>query len=354
MRILLGTNQLQKDAGAEVLLAKFALHCRKAGADVVVYANWDGFPMTGKMQKARIPIVTEPGAIRPLDFDLVYFQHQVAGLFDYTPHPENAERSLVVFAKLASEGFMESSGWELENALGDLIFARSPETAAVAAAQGSTLPIHMFYNAVAGDFGEPRSRALPSSPQRVVAVACHPESDLNNALQLLGDQVQVQHFARTSDLAKAGAAAQLLNADLVIGLGQTVHYALATRTPIYIHNQYGGPGYLSGENFEAAEKASFSGRCTSQTRSAQAIAADLMIGYEEGRRFVTSLPGDIVDRYSLARQFDRLLRTPRTSNAERQERLARIQGAISRERYLAEYVRSTHRKIQMLSRMTKA
>jgi hypothetical protein len=141
MRVLIATNQLARLSGSEVVVREWAEHFRASGAEVTLFANWKGSPMARILRKSGLRVRDQAHEIRPLSFDLVYFQHHVAGLFDYDAHPDDRERTTVLFGKLSPTGFLESGGWAHEAALGDCLVANSPETARALREAGAELPV---------------------------------------------------------------------------------------------------------------------------------------------------------------------------------------------------------------------
>lgn len=68
--------------------------------------------------------------------------------------------------------------------------------------------------------------------------------------------------------------------DVVITIGKTVQYALACGTVPYVYDQFGGPGYLTENNFELARKYNFSGRGF-QRKKANELASDIINNFEK-------------------------------------------------------------------------
>ena len=66
---------------------------------------------------------------------------------------------------------------------------------------------------------------------------------------------------------------------LVISIGKTVQYCLAARVPIYVYDHFGGPGWLTRNNFNLAAYHNFSGKCTNRRLSALEILRELYDGY---------------------------------------------------------------------------
>ena len=66
--------------------------------------------------------------------------------------------------------------------------------------------------------------------------------------------------------------------DLIITIGRTVQACFAMGTPVYVYDRFGGPGYISKDNFKQAKENNFSGRGFSR-RSCKELMQDIEDGY---------------------------------------------------------------------------
>jgi hypothetical protein len=348
MRILIATNHLHDIAGAEVVALELATFCKGRGLDIAVFANWAAAPMEQLFaDHVGVRIETEPASVRPLEFDLVYFQHQVAGLFSYEPTAADRAGTAVVFGRLSRRSFLESGGWAHDNALGDVTFANSELTAERLAETGVAHPVHVFYNAAPAAFAAP-PRPRPDAPQRMLVVSNHWDSALMEAVSVLRQRATVLHVGRFGDEVRLVEPHDLHDADLVISIGKTVQYALRAHVPVYVYDHLGGPGYLNDSNYPAAARYSFSGRCCERTLDGEALAADILGRYHEGRAFAQRAHDEAFQRFALEPHLERLLTTPPTSNADRRRRLQEAAAGIARERLMAQHIRDSYRRERFL------
>lgn len=352
-RILIGTNHLARLSGSETVALEFAEHFQSLGHEVVVFANWVRNPMLQRFMDLGLPVIKEPTEIRPLSFDAVYFQHQVAGLFDYSRHagdpvPEG-DRTLVVMGRLSPTGLLESGGWAHEAAIADLHLANSPETARAMVEAGVKEPIRVFGNAAPARFHQPRA-GLPATPGSILFITNHQTPEMLDAVQRLRAVAKVEHVGRSGDQVAPVTEAMVAHADVVVTIGKSVQYALAAGAPVFVYDLHGGPGYLNAGNFEVAADLNFSGRCTPQKRTGADLASAILAGYEDARRSAEALRLKARQAFFLPDHLDALLRTPGTDNAVRRRRLAQLNGAMARERMLAAYIRESHIHHQRLSR----
>jgi len=344
-RVLIASNQLFHFAGSELVALEFAQHFKKRNADVVAFANIVGGPMRKQFERAGVPVIDDPGAIKPLTFDLVYMQHHVAALFDYGPSPIDRARSLVVLGRLSPTGFLESGGWGYESAIGDLMLANSLETAASLTRQGCSLPVRVFHNAAPADFHHERPHPLPDAPRRVIVVTNHEDGSLRAAIERMRERCDVLCVGLRFGKPRAVSRSLLQKHDLVVTIGKTVQYALASRVPVFVYDKHGGPGYLNDQNWKRAAAHNFSGRCTPVVRSASDLVAAIFDGYAQGRAFAEGMDKSKLSRFFLPRYLNSLGEP--TCNETRRRRLASMP---SREREMADYVRD----LQLMLRAARA
>ncbi|WP_416914340.1 hypothetical protein [Seohaeicola sp.] len=86
---------------------------------------------------------------------------------------------------------------------------------------------------------------------------------------------------------------------MVLTIGKSVQYAMAARRPVYVYDRFGGPGWITSENFKNAEKFNFSGRCVGQEKRAEEIASEILARIDQG--FDADCYHDVVrDRFRLS------------------------------------------------------
>ncbi|MBT9289466.1 hypothetical protein [Prosthecodimorpha staleyi] len=346
MKVLIGTNHLADIAGSEMVAFEFTRHFRRSGADVTVFANHADDPMAGLFRaQLGLAIETRPERTDPLAFDLVYFQHQVAGLFDYRIGSETTARTAILFGRLSRHSFMESGGWAFDAALGDLSLANSDLTAERLRETGVRHPIAVFYNAAPAAFAAP-PRPRPDRPRRILCVSNHRDPDLLAMLARLGRVSDLTHLGRFGDMVRMVEPADIHGADLVVSIGKTIPYGLIAHTPVYVYDHFGGPGYLTPENRDRAARYNFSGRCTERRLTPDAVVEEIMSRYADGVRFAATTDEDFLDRYRLEPHLDRWMQLAGTSNADRVARLAADHGRLEIERQLAAHVRKSYRQLK--------
>ncbi|MFG1425598.1 glycosyltransferase family protein [Roseixanthobacter glucoisosaccharinicivorans] len=348
MRVLIATNQLERLSGSEIVALEFAEFFKQKGHQVDVFANYRGLPIRLLFKESGIIIETDPKNIRPMCYDLVYFQHHVAGLFSYEAHENDVESSIFAFGHLSPTGFFESGGWAHESILADVTLANSPETATALAQTGLTVPVRVFHNAAPDTFHAKRT-GLRATPGKILFVTNHSTPVCLEAIEILKADFDVLHIGRGGDKVARVNRRMIREADIVVTIGKTVQYALAVGTPVYVYDHFGGPGYLSEENFQWAAAFNFSGRCHGRKLSGEALAADILAGYGGSRKFTLAMSEEKLAPYRLSSHLEALLAIRPGSNADRRARLAARLPEVERERLLASHVRTAYNRERRLS-----
>lgn len=339
MRILLGTNHFQEIAGSELVIQEFAELFIHAGHEVVITANFVGQPMQGMAERAGATTCLASAELNALEFDLVMVINQVAPLLSYAASTVMRPATRFVFLHVDLNFTLSQPGLVHEPLLADEIWLHSEEAKDYFIGEG--LPeekVRLFHNAAPPRFWRPE-REYRQRLERVAIVSNHLPEELAGMAALLREQgMAVTHHGRGGDSYGRIGPGALLDADVVISIGKTVPYCLASRTPVFIYDHFAGPGYLSAENLERAAWYNFSGRCSRTPRSAEQLATELVEGYAEGVAFMRELPEAQRGAYRLRPQLMKLLeRIEHTlPNGERLEALEAHRQAMRHEKALAE------------------
>lgn len=344
MEILIGTNHLALMAGSELICLELAHYFRSLGHRVTLFANVASDPMA-RMFKSLLGlgIVTDPRAIAPFSYDVVYLQHHVAGLFDYRLDSASRERTAFVFGKLGRRTFMESGGWRFDRLLADAYFANSVETARRLKELEVTAPVSVFYNAAPSAYFRPPPEAARKLG-RITVITNHLDPALATALDQLSPDIEVERIGL--QFRQRLVSPELIGrSDLVISIGKTIPYALAARVPVYVYDHFGGPGYLTADNFALAARFNFTGRCCERRLGPGELAREITAGYTAADAFARALGDSMLERYRLEPYLDAMLAVPPSQNAARAEKLTR-DPMIAQERLLAADLREHWRNAQ--------
>lgn len=320
MRILLGTNHFQEIAGSELVVQEFAELFLNMGHEVVITANFVGQPMRGMAERAGATTCLATDEINALEFDLVMVINQIAPLLGYKATMAIRPATRFVFMHVDLNFKLSQPGLIHEPLLADEIWLHSEEAKDYFIGEG--LPeqkVSLFHNAAPPRFWRPE-REYRELLERVVIISNHLPDELTGMAMILRQQgVTVVHYGRNGEAYRRISPKVLLDADVVITIGKTVQYCIASRTPVFIYDHFAGPGYLNADNFETAAWFNFSGRCFQKARSAEQLATDVVDGYQAGKAFMREMPDSQRGRYRLRPQLIKLAERieATTSNAQR-------------------------------------
>lgn len=342
-RALIATNQLATIGGSEVVALEWTQLLQASGFEVEVFANWLGEPMRSLFRtRAGVEPTSDPRAVRPFRHDLVYAQHQTLPLFDYAPTADDRAATRIVQGRLSRRHYLESGGWATDRLLADLVLANSALTEEHLAALGMPVPVLNFRNGAPPDFFHPFVDE-PDRPENILVVSNHAEPTLVEAVGRLRRSARVRWVGRRRGKMVLVDPEMIRGQDLVIAIGKTVQYALVARVPVFVYDHLGGPGYLRPANIEAAERFSFSGRCSERKRDGRTLAEEIVGGYRAGVAFARSVPDSWLARFDLRRLVETVIAGPAGDNATRRARLA-AEPMFGQEVLLARYVREEYRE----------
>src|SRR5690606_34932125 len=141
------------------------------------------------------------------------------------------------------------------------VLANSHETREVI--EGYGIPagsITVMPNCITREWESHGLRRLPAAPRKLAVVSNHVPAEVMAAIsRLQGAGVQVVIHGHGHD-ARRVSPALLADVDVVLTIGRTTQAALSQGIPVYCYDRFGGPGYITTDNFERAAFYNFSGR----------------------------------------------------------------------------------------------
>jgi len=103
--------------------------------------------------------------------------------------------------------------------------------------------------------------------------------------------------------------------DVVITIGKTVQYCMCAGIPVYIYDIFGGPGYLSDDNFILASDKNFSGRGFDQKEPA-VIVNDIQFGYKKATAYHELNRNRFINNYSIDKVLPKIIKDIKIKNIE--------------------------------------
>lgn len=332
-RVLITQSSLDRIGGSEVQALELARYLQSAGCTVTVYAWIVDDLVSSLFIQSGVRIITsdmaESADLNMTDFDLIWVQHEVLprAFFRQVSGLGSGPRPCVVFSHMSPyrEVHLEQPyTYELENRLADRIVFNSPGTLE---AQQRYFPRNdsrfaIYPNPAPMSFVERRHAVRPELG-RILIVSNHTPSELLQAVDSLKAQgLVVDRLGDVTEEANSLTTPDLLDRyDCVVTIGKTVQYCLVQGIPVFIYDRFGGPGYLTAENYERAARFNFSGRmegsCPSlvdeisrhaeSTIDGSILAAQILEGYTAACNFQTAWHDEFIRRFSIDRAVDRVL-----------------------------------------------
>lgn len=357
--VFISQGHLVSYGGSEMVALELAEHFAAAGSRVTI-GTWSvGNPVLSHLTaRANISYfdIDDPrlsNMLRENPPQLAWIHHQIVP--EWLLH--NPGATTFVFNHMSSVHPLESS-WSaaVEGKLADLHLYNSAETLEAHLAQGGTNTfdpgrMKVFANPAPDAFG---ATAKPGrGKERLIGVVSnHVPDELAKVLESPPAGVRflpIGSGAIPNSVAARVTPETLVALDGVVTIGKTVQYAMLAGLPVYCYDKFGGPGWLSAENFALAEFNNFSGRGFSAKRP-EDIANELGSGIEAAASFAMELKNRDLSRFTLSAAllevFSALDERPADSSTLS---LADAEGHLRQQKLVGHYVRNWLRATQRLS-----
>ncbi len=335
MKILLATNKFQQFAGAEIVTLEIAEYFAALGHVCTVASWFVGAPMKAIAERQGIAVTDRPDLLHAFDYDLVCANHHIMPVLQYDLGPDSRERTFFAWRHLSVVGRFEQPGLVLQNLICDRAYAVSEETRHFLLDLGVPDDLVMLFpNPAPAIFHEPEPRSVTGGVRSVLVVSNHAPPEILDALFVLHSQgIKTLHIGRNGAGQRRVDPALLRRFDVIITIGKSAQYAICCGTPVFVYDHFGGPGYLTAENFDRAAWFNFSGRCTGRVLSGERIAAEVLAGHPEAWQFAERVGRPTLDRFLLSPYLDELLSAVACAppNEERVALLRHHQAMLRRE-----------------------
>lgn len=273
--ILITQSQLRRYSGSEVVTLELAEFFSNSGWNVTILTHHAGEPATKDLDGlSNVKVVktttVKPGDMSINDFDVIWLHHYTLteNLLEQIIHSrERKNGPIVIFHHMSFIDPLEFPYFcQLENQLADAVLFNSQETRDELIKRGGCEfdddKIYVFDNAAPDRFLINHTTNPNRKKLNIAVVSNHPPDEVVEASKLLEDAgVAVNFIGRVEQGEVKRVTPEILrNYDAVVSIGKTVQYSLLAKVPIYCYDRFGGPGYISSDNFDLAHYHNFSGR----------------------------------------------------------------------------------------------
>lgn len=330
-KALVLTHHLSALGGSELVAIEMANALAHHGAAATVHAPFFDPGFLKNVFRDRVEFVEAAEDIALVDFDLVYSHHQVLSALivaQFASFHGAGRLPYIVCNHLSGHEPFEFPGPFIEAEVADEIWCNSAETKRALARFGERFQdARIVPNpAPAGFIAEP---APCASLRKVLSVSNHLPNEVAEALDIIaGHGIAVERIGRPNHVRRV-MPDDIKAADALISIGKSIQYALIAHRPVYCYDWFGGPGWLTADNFEAAADHNFSGRCSRSARSAQQIANEILTGFEGAWAFTAALKDAALQDYLWPRHIGPLLDRVRGTDGADGGRLRRAVDAVS-------------------------
>lgn len=240
--ILISNAHLQGFGGSELVSVELAEFYASKGWRVVLCAPLVGDPLVRTINKA----VHVTAKMPDLDgWDIVWDHHGV--LINHLP-PD--PKRITVCNHMSSYVALEFPKYMPSKAT--RIFANSQETVDVMS-RTYAHRAELFQNPAPSEF----DMAFSGEKSYGLFISNHRPANLTKAASVLGVNTYV---IGQSDVQKRVEPRDFRGAAFVVCNGKSVQYALRAGCPVFLYDHFGGPGWITDENFRQCEYYNFSGR----------------------------------------------------------------------------------------------
>lgn len=256
-KILILNSFLRAYTGSEIVTLDLAKTFKKLGFEVSVATFELSNPLYNKFQESGLDVQIIYTLSSNIEYDLIWAHHFTT--IEYCIFEKNISAKKIIFSSLSSYLPLESPPLIMDKI--SLFLANSAETKDNLS-KNYGIPdkyIRIFPNPVSEDFFS-FEKELNRELNYIAIISNHIPTEILNTIPMLENKnihVDVYGLGFKEELITPEI---LLKYDAVITIGKTVQYSLSLGVPVYCYDIWGGVGWLTQENIEAAENYNFSGR----------------------------------------------------------------------------------------------
>jgi hypothetical protein len=307
MRFLITTIYLKDFTGSEINAFQLSQALMALGHSVDIATFNNGLPIEEKCKAIGVRVINllkeEPGE---LVYDVIWAHH--APVLTHLLFKWKVSPARILFSCLGSLESLESPPLyfdEIPLFLGNSMAIRDRLIE-------YGLEKEKFYYfpnyALSSSFALCR-RTWAEELKKVVVISNHPQPEVVDFAKIAEQHGLQVDFVGLIPPGKPAFVdeALLLKYDLVMTIGKTAPYCFALKIPFYCYDNFGGPGYITPENYQIAEDYNFSGRGFDRHLTGQEIFEQVCQEYHLGLASVDFLFKKGQERFCLENNLNKLL-----------------------------------------------
>jgi len=342
LKALVLTNQLEAYAGSEIVALEVAETFKELGCDTDVYSGHIAEPAQSDITAMGVNFGIAEDCPDPFSYDIIWSQHHILPYLISRHYSEDVIWPFIVTVSLSPFEPYEMPGAIAEAS--NLIVANSKETYDRLVSAGvDSDKIEIFHNSAPSRFSV--SRHHSPAINNIAIISNHaPEEVLGAAKILAQSGLNVDHIGLPKNQRRVSPEL-LLHYDAIITIGKSVQYCILSETPVFIYDQFGGPGWLTEINYTDAATYNFSGRCCAFKKTAEEIAEQLITEYKPAIASIQKIKKTCGYAYNLDSYIEKLIKSANTRN-RRQTISPKLAKMISREGIISRQSIQFYRKLQ--------
>jgi hypothetical protein len=306
LSVLITNHNLTEYAGSEINAYTLAQYFQDCGVNVVIGTFNCENPMKDLCKDRNINVVNLLNdSFNFSQVDLIWAHHSPTLYSCIFEHKIIAK--YIIFSSLSPNEPLEALP-TIANKL-SCVLANSEETRDKLQSEYNSIKnLYVFPNYATNEM----FLLVPTSSYRLNKIAIisnHVPTELLDFKEIVEEKFNI-----SVDIFGIGFQRKLVNEallhtyDLIISIGKTVQYAMASMVPIYCYDHFGGPGWLNEKNIRLAEYYNFSGRGFNNKLTGIQLVNDILGGYDANLHDLKQLRNYAMKRFNLTNNINQLLK----------------------------------------------
>ncbi|WP_053818569.1 glycosyltransferase [Clostridium sporogenes] len=339
--VLITNNHIINYAGSEIVTLNLAKEFIRKGYKVTVGTFFYGNPMQELFEENNIVVKNLlSNEITNKKFNIIWAQHfptLYTVLFNNYCHSDK-----IIINSMSPYEPLESPP-VFANML-SLCIANSEETKAkLIKERVAEENLYIMPNPVEDEFLKYYDKDKILNLNKICVVSNHIPYEVYEAAKLLKKYgVQIDLFG-VNDHAVYITPQLLKRYDAIITIGKTVQYGMSIGIPVYCYDRFGGPGWITNENFSRSYEFNFSGRCCNRRISSEQIFKEIIDGYKNAFKIRETFYRFACENFIISKHLNNILNIIEKKQSVNLEEIKSKYSMISRQNVLyLNGLRETH------------